>query len=771
MNAKYTSLLLLFLIPTSVCGVSRTISNPQLNMVSASTSALGTTNPVLTDIGATFINPASIAEIDSMPLTVTQKSILGEFNYNVINFGLPVKLKLPTSRPTPPHRLVFGLSYGSVMLNDIPETTLFNGQNWQTGSFSSGFEITQLTGATSFYDFFGFDILSGGVGLKYVSQKVGTSAESTFALDVGGILTKHIEYRFIDNIIIGGAIHNLIAPPIVWEENDNEAVLPFDFIVGIGAGLFDESLHLYLNNGIENVTLGGEYNLANGLYLRGSYESTRLSAGTGILFDRVATGFAQRDYSLRIDYNYTHYTDSVIDADPTHVFSVSLLGASQPREPQILYPNDQLIVTKQKIHPLSGLGQKNTTVRLYNHEALVQTTVADKHGRWEASRFPLKEGKNVIYVKSIDLKTDSSLESNKVVIYSDTIAPQLNVEINPLNDDMLEVYVNANEQINLIEGRIGKKELNFKSAEIQADVKKPSVPFGKTIVLPNRPSEWLSIIPMPDHLKNKSYVQGDLSYLELNAMDEAGNYSPIQTIPFFFSMKFPNDKYVHYKEQLRFIGSGSEAIQSLTINNNAVYLDQYKQFAMPVNLEPGKNLVSVKVKTRNNQELEYFMRILRLVTYPDLNEKVRGRREIEFLSTIGVLEGNEDGNFYPDEPVTREYIAKLMVLSNQDYINIVEPTYNLYPDVLRTHPFAKYIAAAVENGLIFAFPDGTFKPNQSLTLAETVFLLSSAGIIEYQDVEDGNSYVTRAELAEFLAYTPEYEERIERLIDWEKGYK
>ena len=39
-----------------------------------------------------------------------------------------------------------------------------------------------------------------------------------------------------------------------------------------------------------------------------------------------------------------------------------------------------------------------------------------------------------------------------------------------------------------------------------------------------------------------------------------------------------------------------------------------------------------------------------------------------------------------------------------------------------------------------------------------------------QKVEETDEYVTRAQLAEFLAYTPKYERRIENLIDWENGY-
>ena len=132
------------------------------------------------------------------------------------------------------------------------------------------------------------------------------------------------------------------------------------------------------------------------------------------------------------------------------------------------------------------------------------------------------------------------------------------------------------------------------------------------------------------------------------------------------------------------------------------------------------------------------------------------------------MTGDDDGNFYPKRNVTRQYIAKLMVLALEE--PIVEVTYDLFDDVSQDHPFASYIQTGLNTGFIFAFPDGTFKPEQEMTLTEVVDLLSSAGIIDYIEVEEADQLVTRAQLAEFLAYTPKLEKKIEKLINWDIGY-
>ena len=205
------------------------------------------------------------------------------------------------------------------------------------------------------------------------------------------------------------------------------------------------------------------------------------------------------------------------------------------------------------------------------------------------------------------------------------------------------------------------------------------------------------------------------------------------------------------------------------------------QFAVPIELTLGKNTIDFELileadKKMSSKDaiaptvLTHTMRVLRLKRYPDVTPKTKGRREIEFLSTIEGIDGDDDGNFYPNEPVTRAYITKIMVLATEASIpNTIES--RLFSDVPIDHSYAKYIKVAIENGLIFSFPDRTFRPDQALTLSETLFLLSTSGVIENTEIDDTqDSYVTRAQLAEFLAYTPEYEQEIEDLINWKVGY-
>ncbi|MGG1518017.1 S-layer homology domain-containing protein [Paenibacillus oryzisoli] len=87
-------------------------------------------------------------------------------------------------------------------------------------------------------------------------------------------------------------------------------------------------------------------------------------------------------------------------------------------------------------------------------------------------------------------------------------------------------------------------------------------------------------------------------------------------------------------------------------------------------------------------------------------------------------------SFHPEEAATREDIAvsliRIMGLSDQDVSNpnyakyAFNDAYNISPGLL------KYVSIAAERGLINGYEDGTFRPTQGITRAESVVLLNRA---------------------------------------------
>ncbi|MDC0036977.1 S-layer homology domain-containing protein [bacterium] len=747
--------------------VKKNIYNPQSSMIGAKSISLGHSPVLENDLGNALLNPASLSQIDVLPLSTTMYRLYGEFNYFVLSVGGPKFFTFRSDKDEDKRRFGFSASYAHVKLDNIPNTVSYNELPYQVGTFSSGFRVGHVAGATQFYDVALFNRVSIGMAIKFVDQFVGSSHATGFGFDSGVIGELELDYKFFDSLLLGAAVHNLFSTPMKFDTTGNESVLPLQFYFGSRLNLFEDRLSLFSSLNDFGLTFGTEVMLEEGFYTRASSNFKSLQLGIGIELDQIPTGIDKYSLRGRADFTYSQ-SAFPMNSNPTYIISISSLGRSIPKQPQILKPAGKIVRIPNRHILLSGVGPKNSTIRIYNNDEIHQSTLTNKMGRWKVKRLPLNEGENKLYVQSYDIKKEFSVKSNDVMVVSDTSSPEIRVDVFP-NNDKLDVYIYTNELLSKAIAVLQGKKIDFKQDDSYV------VPVRDASMIEDGPKvqeremyRYKGTMPIPNSLKMGVSSPKEFMSMDVVAEDETGNKLEIADIIFFGMLSFPLDKHVHYSESLRSIGVSSELLNMVYINKNGVVLDSENRFSFPVDLNPGKNLLEVVFEAKNNSVLRFYNKVLRLVSYDDMDSKVKGRREIEFLSTLGILTGDDDGSFYPKRNVTRQYITKLMVLALEE--PITEVTYNLFDDVPQDHPFASYIQTGLNTGFIFAFPDGTFKPGQEMTLAEVVDLLSSAGIIDYIEVEEGDQLVTRAQLAEFLAYTPKLEKKIEKLINWDIGY-
>lgn len=743
-------LLILMLISPPLFAVARPIANPQLQMIGGRYQSLGGTNPALIgDISGIFINPATVGTHQPMLMTFSHQKLMGFYDYKMLAGSMPMELLIPMEDKSYTQKVVLGFAYGSSMLSQIPRTEKYNGRISEVGSYAAGFDMFESALGIEYYDALGFDRISGGLGLKLVRQFIDKDIRSGFGLDLGTNASYTMDKYYIDRLHFGVSVLNFLSTPMTWSGAE-EASLPFQVFFGVGADMLDDQLSVYLHNALDGFGVAAEWAVNHSFVLRTASNFKEYSLGTGLLFDSIS-GFGGGNYGLRIDYNYSQNMYP-FDGDPDNTFTVSILGETRARTPEILVPQEAAL-TNNTVILLSGVGPKQTTIRIYNNDALVRSTTSDRYGRWRYKYFPLQEGKNVVSIRAYSLESDISYESEKRMLVLDTIPPSIIVTAEP-EDKKLRFYVNSpttgiSEAMDRVEGLFGTDRMAF---------------TRKTDYM------WESIVTMPVQWQDRSPVVSKMSQIKIFAVDKIGNETGIQTIPFYYELLAPKDKFVHYQEYLRFMGQVSAMVKSLKLDGVLVNVDSQSQFSVMKRLKPGKNLVALQIETPQGAFLNYTCRILRLITFPDLTKKVKARREIEFLATLGVLDADTDGNFHPELLVTRSFLTRMIVkVANLKLPDKV--TEAPFPDVPADDKDAKYILAAVQEGLVFAYPDGTFKPDQPLTLAEAIYLLSNAGVIDEQEAPAGaNQQIKRADLAQFLAYTAKYEIKIERLIDWEKGY-
>ncbi len=94
---------------------------------------------------------------------------------------------------------------------------------------------------------------------------------------------------------------------------------------------------------------------------------------------------------------------------------------------------------------------------------------------------------------------------------------------------------------------------------------------------------------------------------------------------------------------------------------------------------------------------------------------------INALRDYGILEGYADGTFRPDAPVNRAELMKVLIETAFPGMN--EPaTLRCFDDfpLQETPWYAGYVCSAKERGIVGGYPDGTFRPADTVNLAEAL---------------------------------------------------
>ncbi|MFA6992318.1 MAG: S-layer homology domain-containing protein [Candidatus Gracilibacteria bacterium] len=123
-------------------------------------------------------------------------------------------------------------------------------------------------------------------------------------------------------------------------------------------------------------------------------------------------------------------------------------------------------------------------------------------------------------------------------------------------------------------------------------------------------------------------------------------------------------------------------------------------------------------------ECEQFCKVEPYEIFRDVTSDMVAADKVEALKDAGIIKGFDDGTFQPDQKITRA--ESLVILTNALDADYAGGTYaNCFNDVMDQW-FAVYVCYAKENGLITGYADGTYQPNMFLKKAEALKVLMSA---------------------------------------------
>ncbi|MFH1826544.1 MAG: S-layer homology domain-containing protein [bacterium] len=168
-------------------------------------------------------------------------------------------------------------------------------------------------------------------------------------------------------------------------------------------------------------------------------------------------------------------------------------------------------------------------------------------------------------------------------------------------------------------------------------------------------------------------------------------------------------------------------------------------------------------KTKQTFTASSEIGVLRVAPFADVPLSYWAKDAIYSCSTLGLIKGYPENMFKPDKGISRAELITLLVRTLPVNLDHVDNLAVFFTDVPETHWGAKFIAYGVSQKYATGYPDGSFKPNNTLTRAEGVTILARyAGLQEepdaqpsFPDLSDsfwGNKFVTPAKAAGLLQY-------------------
>lgn len=97
--------------------------------------------------------------------------------------------------------------------------------------------------------------------------------------------------------------------------------------------------------------------------------------------------------------------------------------------------------------------------------------------------------------------------------------------------------------------------------------------------------------------------------------------------------------------------------------------------------------------------------------FPDVDEDAEYAAAVIFLNELGIMQGDENGNFNPDKTLSRAEMAIILCRMLNETENLA--TANTFVDVPASHWANKYIAKVDALGIMSGYGNGQFGPSDN----------------------------------------------------------
>lgn len=758
MKKLFKILFLVFSIPTFVLQAQDADTNllKQLAMcgdpsqsVTPRFSSLGGANPAFVqDVGGFGGSPTAQSHLLSLQSSASYSELMCKRGSRNFNFAFPSKLKLP--------------------LDDVTIGFLFQSDVFRDTSLLSNLRNQAVVGVgITASPPVKVPVLKNfrlGLTFKGIFQDTTVEERLVPALDLGfygkyPLSLPPFIFLLPSYIDLGVSLNNFNTYPEPDSANDPWLNLEIPSGIRVGSRMpvffdgFYQSFFYKQSGELSEYGMGLEWFYNKRLSLSSSFmldadpietiannisykDSSRVNVGVGYKFDRLPSinFYPSRG---RFDIAYSFLTNG---KDKEIRFGLTLLGKAQDTVPVIESPKDGTRVSKDYI-TVTGEGEPNSTVTLFKNTIQARQVDVDVEGKWVVDQLSLNEGNNKIYAVSDSTNNESSESSDLINVIKDTEKPEVFFSVVRDNDKLL-VKLKGQESLSSVsyQGDMGWEELE-RTSENEFQLSYP-LERGLGSIF-----EDSLLIQLEDYAKNQHFIT-------LN--------------PLVVRLERPKDREILYVEKSLLTAKFSPLLKKLSINGEDIALSKTGGLISSLNLKPGKNLIYFDMVLYPENMMESTYRVLVIKRFSDIEANDENRQQLEILGTLGYILEKDENRFEPEAPLLRIDVVRWM--ANFLKLSIPNVSEDVFLDISKDYEYAAEIKAVVDEGVLLPFPDGTFRPNQALTVTQAYQIFRNLELLPPDRILISNDRITRRAFALIFTQLPSYAKDSTELFDWESGF-
>ncbi len=127
--------------------------------------------------------------------------------------------------------------------------------------------------------------------------------------------------------------------------------------------------------------------------------------------------------------------------------------------------------------------------------------------------------------------------------------------------------------------------------------------------------------------------------------------------------------------------------------------------------------------------------------FPDVPSTYLHKASVDALVELGVINGNPDGNFYPDKSVNRAELLKMLYKAKN--ISPDESQKKCFKDVESGSWYESFVCDAVVRGFVNGYPDATFKPGNPVNRVEALKMITLVFGIDTPEIHADNNILAQ----------------------------